>query len=66
MALAMLATPIVTSHQPPQAMSARPVQKARPKASAIARFIAAGDTRPAATARTGPTRSWVSAPCTKS
>ena len=44
------------SQRPPCASSPRPAIVARPKTSSMARFITAGATSPAATARVGPTR----------
>src|SRR3954469_21814835 len=56
------ATPIATTGQPATATRYTPSRVATPNAAIIARFIAPGLIRPAATARSGPTRSGPSAP----
>src|SRR5215468_3912931 len=56
------ATPIATTGQPATATRYTPSRVAAPNAAIIARFIAPGLIRPAATARSGPTRSGPSAP----
>ena len=65
LAQTMLATPRTRSGQPPEGSRNSPVTKAAPSTTAVASFIRAGETRPEATARRGPTRSGVSAPCQK-
>ncbi len=66
MAQVMLAMPMGSRIHPPSRTSSKPTTNAAPSTSQVAASIVRGAISPAATARRGPTRAGVSAPCTKS